>query len=91
MVRIGAFLLGWNEVGAPGVFRSNLSMRPYAEISRTDFAATFDLVGQSGRPPSPDLAARITRAYKLRQQPVEPRQHELSGVSFCGGQDDFPS
>jgi hypothetical protein len=65
-------------------------MRPYAAIVQIDFAVTVDLVGQSGRPPSPDLAARITRAYKLRQQPVEPRQRELSGVSFCDGQDDFP-
>ena len=65
-------------------------MRPYAEIRWIDFAVTVDLVGQSGRPPSPDLAARITRTYKLRQQPVEPRQRELSGVSFCDGQDDFP-
>ena len=64
-------------------------MRRYAEILRLDFAVTVDLIGQSGRAPSPDLAARITRAYKLRQQPVEPRQRELSGVSFCDGQDDF--
>src|SRR5262249_49757100 len=34
--------------------------------------------------------ARITRAYKLRQQPVEPRERELPGVSFCDGRDDFP-
>ena len=72
---------------APG---SKPSMRPYAEILRIDFAVTVDLVGQSGRPPSPNPAARITRAYKLRQQPVEPRQRELPGVSFCDGQDDFP-
>ena len=65
-------------------------MRPYAEIPRTDFGTTVDLVGQSGRPPSPNLAARITRTYKLRQQPVEPRQRELAGVSLCGGQDEFP-
>jgi hypothetical protein len=66
-------------------------MRPYAEILRIDFAVTVDLVGQSGRPPSPDLAARITRACKLRQQPVEPRQRELPGVSFCDGQVAFSS
>jgi hypothetical protein len=35
------------------------------------------------------LAARITRAYKLRQQPVEPWQRELAGVLFCDGQDAF--
>jgi hypothetical protein len=35
-------------------------------------------------------AARITRAYKLRQQPVEPWQRELAGVLFCDGQDAFP-
>ena len=57
-------------------------MRPYAEIRRIDFAVTVDLGGQSGRPPSPNLAARITRAYKLRQQPVEPRQRELPAGSF---------
>jgi hypothetical protein len=68
---------------------SKPSMRPYAEKLRVDFAVTVDPVGQSGRPLSPDLAARITRAYKLRQQPVGPRQRELSGVSFCDGQDDF--
>jgi hypothetical protein len=27
-------------------------------------------------------AARIKRAYKLRQQPVEPQEHELPGGSF---------
>ena len=44
------------------------------------FAVTVDLVGQSGRPhPQP---RRITRAYKLRQQPVEPRQRELPAGSF---------
>jgi hypothetical protein len=34
---------------------------------------TIDLVGQSGRHPIPRHpdAARIIRAYKLRQQPVE--------------------
>jgi hypothetical protein len=36
------------------------------------------------------LRARITRACNLRQQPVEPRQRELHGVSFCDGQGDFP-
>src|SRR6516165_9569954 len=81
--------LRWVRRGPPPP-GSKPSMRPYAEIPRTDFATTVDLVGQSGRPPSPDLAARITRTYKLRQQPVEPRQRELPGVSFCGSQDDFP-
>ena len=38
---------------------------------REDGRIDQELIGQSGRPPSPDLAARITRAYKLRQQPVE--------------------
>ena len=64
-------------------------MRPYAEILRIDFAVTVDLVGQSRRHPIPQPRPGITRAYKLRQQPVEPRQRELPGVSFCGDQDDF--
>jgi hypothetical protein len=65
-------------------------LRRYEEILRSDFAITVVLVGQSGRVPRHPDAARITRAYELRQQPVEPRQRELSGVSFCDGQDDFP-
>jgi hypothetical protein len=36
---------------------------------------------------SPNPAARITRACKLRQQPAEPRQRELLGASFYGGQE----
>ena len=37
-----------------------------------DFVSANDLVGQSGRHPIPrHPAARITRAYKLRQQPAE--------------------
>jgi hypothetical protein len=79
-----------NLHGTPVASGSKPSMRPYAEKLRVDFAVTVDPVGQSGRPLSPDLAARITRAYKLRQQPVGPPQRELSGVSFCDGQDDFP-
>jgi hypothetical protein len=77
-----------SSIIAPGAFGR---MRPYAEIQRIDFAVTVDLVGQSGRPPSPNLAARITRAYKLRQQPVEPRQRVLLGVLFCDGQSIFSS
>jgi hypothetical protein len=53
------------------------------------FLTTVQLVGQSGRSPSPGIAVRIKRAYKLRQQPVELRQRELLGVLFCGDQDAF--
>ena len=66
-------------------------MRPYAEIQRIDFAVTVDLVGQSGRPPSPNLAARITRAYKLRQQPVNPGSVNCPGFFFVTVKTLFPS
>ena len=65
-------------------------MRPYAEIRWIDFAVTVDLVGQSGRPPSPDLAARITRTYKLRQQPVEPGSVNCPGFLFVTVKTIFP-
>ena len=79
-------------INCAACLRAETFLRRYEEILRSDFAIPVDLVGQSGRHPHPPTphAARITRAYKLRQQPVEPRQRELSGVSFCDGQDDFP-
>jgi hypothetical protein len=47
-------------------------MRRYAQIRRTGIRISLKLVGQSGRHPIPrHPAARIKRAYKLRQQPVE--------------------
>jgi hypothetical protein len=55
-------------------------VRPYAEIQRIDFAVSVVLVGQSGRHRIPrHPAARITRVYKLRQQPVDP------GSLYCPG------
>ena len=47
-------------------------------------------MGHPGGTHSPDPAARITRAYKLRQQPVEPRVSIALGF-FCDGQSIFSS
>jgi len=44
----------------------------------------FELIGptRAAVPIPRQPAARIKRAYKLRQQPVEPRERDLPGGSF---------
>ena len=64
-------------------------MRHYAEIFSQ---RKFDLVGHPGDDPHPPtrIAARITRAYKLRQQPVAAPSIRASGLFFVTGQHTFP-
>jgi hypothetical protein len=44
-----------------------------------------------GGTPSPNPTARIHKSLQAEQRPVEARQLELPRVSFCGGQDAFPT